>query len=57
MTATLAVTKATAKPVALIVGVANVGALGAAGRNASVDEATNRDAGRQQNKVLRCDSP
>ena len=44
-------------PAAPIVSVANVGAIGAIVRNADVDEITNRDAGRQHNKDLRCDSP
>ena len=57
MTATLVAKEETAKPVAPIVGVANASALGAAARSASVDEATNTDGGRQQNKDLRCDSP
>ena len=57
MTAALVVTKETATPVAVIVSVANVSALGAAVRNANVDEANNTDVGRQQNNDLRCDSP
>ena len=57
MTAALVVTKETATPVAVIVSVANVSALGAAVRNANVDEANNTDVGRQQNNDLRYDSP
>ena len=55
--AAIVVSKETAKPVALIVGVAYVGALGTAVRSASVYEATNTVTGRQQNKDLRCVSP
>ena len=58
MTAALVAKEATAKQLAPIVSVADVGALlGSAMRNAVVDEASNTDAGRQQNKDLRCDSP
>ena len=57
MTAALVAIKETARPVAPIVSVANVGAVGAAVRNAAVNEANNTDVGRRQNNDLRCDSP
>ena len=54
MTAALNTAEAIARQLAPIVSVA---VAGSAMRNAVVDEASNTDAGRQQNKDLRCDSP